>query len=109
MRAIVSILLAQVRDRLQSQEVILEIEPAAVEFLVERGFDPSLGARPLKRAIQRLLEDPLAEHILRGKVQGGGTVWVERRGDELDFSTKTVDSAPPADLPTADARAPQGG
>ena len=50
--------------------------PAAVEFLVEKGFDPSLGARPLKRAIQRLLEDPLAEHILRGQVRGGGSVTV---------------------------------
>ena len=102
MQAIVLILLQQVRDRLRSQEVILDIEPAAVEFLVERGFDPSLGARPLKRAIQRFLEDPLAEHILRGKVKTGGTVRVERRDDALDFSTRTDGlalEAPPAGAP----------
>jgi ATP-dependent Clp protease ATP-binding subunit ClpC len=108
MRAIVGILLGQVRDRLRSQEVVLDIDPAAVEFLVERGFDPSLGARPLKRAIQRLLEDPLAEHILRGKVQGGGTVWVERRGEELDFATRSGEPAAAPDLPPAGAPAPAG-
>jgi len=104
MQAIVLILLQQVRDRLRSQDVILDIDPAAIEFLVERGFDPSLGARPLKRAIQRLLEDPLAEHILRGRVKGGGTVRVERRDDGLDFATRTDDPAP--DAPPADAPAP---
>jgi ATP-dependent Clp protease ATP-binding subunit ClpC len=101
MQAIVLILLQQVRDRLRAQEVILDIEPAAVEFLVERGFDPSLGARPLKRAIQRLLEDPLAEHILRGKVKGGGTVRVVRQADVLDFATadESAPARPPAGTP----------
>jgi ATP-dependent Clp protease ATP-binding subunit ClpC len=104
MQAIVLILLQQVRDRLRSQDITLDIEPAAIEFLVERGFDPSLGARPLKRAIQRWLEDPLAEHILRGKVKGGGTVRVERREDALDFATRTDDPGP--DLAPADAPGP---
>jgi ATP-dependent Clp protease ATP-binding subunit ClpC len=104
MQAIVLILLQQVRDRLRSQDVTLDIDPAAIEFLVERGFDPSLGARPLKRAIQRWLEDPLAEHILRGKVKGGGTVRVERREDGLDFATRTDDSG--SDIVPADAPAP---
>jgi ATP-dependent Clp protease ATP-binding subunit ClpC len=109
MQAIVLILLQQVRDRLRSQDVILDIDPAAVEFLVERGFDPSLGARPLKRAIQRLLEDPLAEHILRGKVKGGGTVRVERHEDGLDFATRTDDPAPGSPPAGAPAPASLGG
>jgi ATP-dependent Clp protease ATP-binding subunit ClpC len=110
MQAIVLILLQQLRDRLQSQEVVLDIDPAAVELLVERGFDPSLGARPLKRAIQRLLEDPLAEHILRGRVRGGGSVVVRRRDDELEFSTPD-DGQPPAageSAPGVEAPAGQG-
>ena len=109
MQAIVLILLQQVRDRLRSQEVTLDIEPAAVEFLVERGFDPSLGARPLKRAIQRLLKDPFAEHILRGRVKGGGTVRVERHDDVLEFATRTDGLAPEAPPAGAPAPASQGG
>jgi ATP-dependent Clp protease ATP-binding subunit ClpC len=109
MQAIVLILLGQVRDRLRSQEVTLDIEPAAVEFLVERGFDPSLGARPLKRAIQRLLEDPLAEHILRGKVKGGGTVCVARRGDGLEFATGGGEPVSASPVSGDSAPASQGG
>jgi ATP-dependent Clp protease ATP-binding subunit ClpC len=109
MQAIVLILLQQVRDRLRSQGVILDIDPAAIEFLVERGFDPSLGARPLKRAIQRFLEDPLAEHLLRGRVKDGGTVRVERRDDGLDFATRTDDPAPDAQPAGAPAPASPGG
>ena len=106
MQAIVLILLQQVRDRLRAQEVLLDIEPAAVELLVERGFDPSLGARPLKRAIQRLLEDPLAEHILRGRVRGGGSVRVRRLADELEFTTAGDGPPPGGDGPVADEPAP---
>jgi ATP-dependent Clp protease ATP-binding subunit ClpC len=111
MQAIVLILLQQVRDRLRAQDVLLDIDPAAVELLVERGFDPSLGARPLKRAIQRLLEDPLAEHILRGRVRGGGSVQVRRRGDELEFTTAGEGpggAGPVAGEPSAGAEAPAG-
>jgi ATP-dependent Clp protease ATP-binding subunit ClpC len=100
MQAIVRILIGQLQDRLRSQEIELEVEQDALGFLVERGFDPSLGARPLKRAIQRLLEDPLAEYILRGQVQGGGTVHVERQGEEFSFQTRAAEPAP-APTPTS--------
>jgi ATP-dependent Clp protease ATP-binding subunit ClpC len=85
MRQIVEILLGQVKERLVAQEIHLDITPEAVELLIGKGFDPSLGARPLKRAIQRHLEDPLAEFILRGQLPAGAQVRVERKGDELDF------------------------
>jgi ATP-dependent Clp protease ATP-binding subunit ClpC len=104
MQDIVQILLRQLRDRLRLQEVVLDIEPAAVEFLVERGFDPSLGARPLKRAIQRWLEDPLAEYILRGDVKGGGRVQVTRSEDGLAFSPRAGE--PGAETTPAGAEAP---
>jgi ATP-dependent Clp protease ATP-binding subunit ClpC len=109
MRAIVGILLGQVHARLLAQEITLDITPEAVELLIERGFDPSLGARPLKRAIQRLLEDPLAEHILRGQILGGGTVHVERRADELDFESRSAVPGPPVGEPPAAAPASHGG
>jgi ATP-dependent Clp protease ATP-binding subunit ClpC len=85
MRQIVEILLGQVKERLVAQDIHLEITSEAIEFLIGKGFDPSLGARPLKRAIQRHLEDPLAEFILRGQLPSGAQVRVERKGDELDF------------------------
>jgi ATP-dependent Clp protease ATP-binding subunit ClpC len=95
MRNIVGILLAQVEERLRIQEIQLDISPEAVEFLVERGFDPTLGARPLKRAIQRLLEDPFAEYILKGQFTSGARIRVTRKDDHLDFAAGAAAEAPP--------------
>jgi ATP-dependent Clp protease ATP-binding subunit ClpC len=85
MRKIVEILLGQVKERLRAQDITLDITSEAGELLIERGFDASLGARPLKRAIQRLLEDPFAEYILRGQLPGGAHIRVTRKDDQLDF------------------------
>ena len=86
---------ASSRSGCAAQDIELEHRsPAAMEFLVEKGFDPALGARPLKRAIQRYLEDPLSEHILRGTWSGSRLIRVVRQGDELLFQpaaeTETV-------------------
>jgi ATP-dependent Clp protease ATP-binding subunit ClpC len=67
-----------------------------MELLIERGFDPSLGARPLKRAIQRLLEDPLSEFILRGELPAGAIIRVERKEEQLDFTPALQSEAAPA-------------
>jgi len=83
MRNIVKILLGQVKERLRAQEIQLDASDEAVEFLIDRGFDPSLGARPLKRAIQKFLEDPFAEYILRGQWPAGARIRVERNNDQL--------------------------
>ncbi len=72
-------------QRLAAQDLKLEVSPEAVAFLVEKGFDPALGARPLKRALQRYLEDPLSEAILRGTLVGSRLIRVVRQGDELVF------------------------
>jgi ATP-dependent Clp protease ATP-binding subunit ClpC len=101
MRSIVDILCGQLKDRLQAQEVNLEISTEATELLIERGFDPSLGARPLKRAIQRLLEDPLAEFILRGQLPGGARIRVGRKGEELQFEPATARELAAAPAPAA--------
>ncbi len=105
MRNIVGILLGQVKERLSAQDIHLDVSPEAMELLIERGFDPSLGARPLKRAIQRLLEDPFAEFILRGQLPAGGTIRVARKNDQLDFEPLAGAAAPA--IPRAeDAPAP---
>ncbi len=85
MKEIVNILLGQFSARLKTQDIVLELSPEATELLIDKGFDPALGARPLKRAIQRLLEDPFAEFILRGQFPAGSMVKVTRKDDQLDF------------------------
>src|SRR5256885_9022826 len=77
---IVTILLKEVQRRLGEEELTLRLTPAASDFLVERGYDEHFGARPLKRAIQKYVEDPLSEKILVGEFA---------RGEEID-----VDAAP---------------
>jgi ATP-dependent Clp protease ATP-binding subunit ClpC len=87
---IVHILLDQVRQRLKEHEIELDLAPEAEDFLIEKGFDPAFGARPLKRAIQRYVEDPLAEQVLRGKFRGPSRCVVKRNGDELTFEDATA-------------------
>jgi ATP-dependent Clp protease ATP-binding subunit ClpC len=85
MDSIVTILLGSLSARLKAQDLTLDVTPDAVAFLVEKGFDQALGARPLKRAVQRYLEDPLSEAILRGTLAGKSTIRVVRTGDSLTF------------------------
>ncbi len=84
MGEIIDILLRELQERVKEADVSLKISAEAKELLIEKGFDPAFGARPLRRAIQRYLEDPLSEQILTGKF-GGGSIAVERKGDELTF------------------------
>jgi len=87
MESITQILLEQVSSRLKTAGVKIGFEPSVVDLLVEKGFDAALGARPLKRAIQKLIEDPLSEHVLRGKLKEGSDVVITRSGDELTFAS----------------------
>src|SRR5882672_1430657 len=95
MRKIVGILLGQVEGRLRTQQIELQITTEALELLIERGFDPSLGARPLKRAIQKLLEDPFSAFILRGHSLAGARIQVTRKDDQLEFDASSAAPAPP--------------
>src|SRR5687767_12978703 len=83
---------AKVTIRLKNRNIVLELDPKAKDFLVEKGFDPVYGARPMRRAVERFLEDPLAEDILRGKVHDG-TVQVNVEGDKLVFAQKAAAQA----------------
>jgi len=78
---IVHILLKDVRARLAEEELTLKVTPAAVEFLVEKGYDQKFGARPLRRAIQRYLEDPLSEKILVAEFGAGAEIEVDADPD----------------------------
>jgi len=84
-RKIVEILLLDVESRVADVGVTLKISAESKELLIEKGFDPAFGARPLRRAIQRYVEDPLSEEILKGKFSEGGHIAIERKGDELSF------------------------
>ncbi len=75
-------------QRLASQNIILTIEPPALNYLAEIGFDPSYGARPLKRAIQQKLENPLAESLLNGTFKSGDVINVSMQDDRLIMSVK---------------------
>ena len=76
----------KVKSRLEAKGITLALTPEAQEFLLEKGFDPAMGARPLRRAVQRYLEDPLAEEILRGDFRDAGKVNVIKGDGGLVFS-----------------------
>jgi ATP-dependent Clp protease ATP-binding subunit ClpB len=82
---IVELQLRRLRERLAERGLSVELTPAAKEALAEAGWDPAYGARPLKRAIQRLLENPLALRLLEGEFAEGDTVLVDARDGELVF------------------------
>ncbi len=85
MRKIVDIQLVRVAARLAKREIALELTDAAKDFIAQAGWDPQYGARPLKRAIQRLLEDPFSRHVISGDYPPGSTVKVDAAGGELTF------------------------
>ncbi len=87
-RKIVDLMLARVRTALTEQEITLEVTDAAKDYLVEKGFDPKFGARPLRRTIQNLVEDELAEGLLNGKFQRGESVVVDYRDGGLVYEPK---------------------
>ena len=77
---IVDLMLAQVDLRLKDRDMGLELTPEAKQLLADRGYDPVMGARPLRRTIQRELEDSLSEKILYGELRPGQVVKISDRG-----------------------------
>jgi ATP-dependent Clp protease ATP-binding subunit ClpA len=80
----------RLRARLAERGIALELTPGAKEFLAEAGWDPAYGARPLKRAIQRHIENPLALRLLEGDIGHGDTILVDAREGELVFEKAEV-------------------
>jgi len=87
---IVELQLARLRERLSERKIELELTDSAKELIAEAGWDPAYGARPLKRAIQRLLENPLALELLESRFAEGDTVRADARDDELVFDRAEV-------------------
>jgi ATP-dependent Clp protease ATP-binding subunit ClpB len=83
--AIAGIQVQYLRERLVSRDMDLVLTDAALDKLAEAGFDPVYGARPLKRAIQHAIENPLAQAILRGEFSGGDTIKVDIKNDQFIF------------------------
>ncbi len=98
---IVEIELAEVQSRLKEQEVGIELSPAAKEFLIDKGFDPIYGARPLKRTIARYLEDALAQEVIAGHFKEGSTILVDVENDHLVFHTGPVTASSRGQAPSS--------
>ena len=105
---IVDLMLKNLDDRLQAKDMGIELTPAAKDLLAERGYDPLLGARPLRRVIQREIEDGLSERILFGELKAGEiiVVDVEREGAEAVFTFRGAPKASLPDTPEDLAEAP---
>ena len=98
--------LARLQERLAERKIELEVTPAARELIAERGWDPVYGARPLKRTIQRLVQDRLALLILEGRFREGDRVLVDVEDGELRF-TRVAPPEGRADVSATDVDRPR--
>jgi ATP-dependent Clp protease ATP-binding subunit ClpC len=90
-------------------EASIELTEDAKEMLVEKGYDPAMGARPLRRAIQRHIEDPLADFVLGAELTPGSTIMVDRKGEEeVDITIIPGEEREPVAVPAGDASEPEG-
>jgi ATP-dependent Clp protease ATP-binding subunit ClpC len=85
--------IAKVMERLKAKNLMLNLDAKAKDFLVEKGYDPTYGARPMRRSVERYLEDPLAEELLKGNLHEGEPVEVTAEGGKLVFSQKAAPAA----------------
>jgi ATP-dependent Clp protease ATP-binding subunit ClpB len=93
MGAIVDIQMARLQKLLDERKIRLELDETARRYLADKGYDPAYGARPLKRTIQKLVQDPLAEMILSGSVHDGETIPVTATGSGLVIGDRAVSAA----------------
>jgi len=105
---IVDLLLQRVREQMTQHEVTIELTEEAKELLVDKGYDPAMGARPLRRAIQRYIEDPLADFVLGRELAPGSTIVVARKSDEevdIDVIPPTIpEDVAPVTVPPEEPR-----
>ncbi len=85
LREIVKLQVQLLRSRLEDQKMSLKLADIALDFVADIGYDPVYGARPLKRAVQRYLETPIAKSILRGEFKAGDTIFVDVEDERLTF------------------------
>jgi len=90
---IIDVQLERLRAMLSERNIALVLDPSAKELLMREGYDPSYGARPLKRAIQTLIQNPLAVKLLQGEITAGQTIKVSASGDTMSFQTDSAAAA----------------
>jgi ATP-dependent Clp protease ATP-binding subunit ClpC len=91
---IVDLEVAKVIQRIKAKDILLILEESAKDLLIEKGYDPLYGARPMRRAVERYLEDPLAEELLRGNIKTHENIHVKRDGEKLAFVSQPLVSQP---------------
>ena len=114
---IVDLLMKRLREQMKLHEVSIELTNKAKDFMVDKGYDPTMGARPLRRAIQRYIEDPLADFVLGRNIEPGSTVLVDWIDGDEEISLQMIEpvevpDAPPEDLvptPADDAKPEDSG
>jgi ATP-dependent Clp protease ATP-binding subunit ClpB len=100
MGRIVEIQFSRLQKLLEERKITLTLDAAARDWLAAKGWDPAYGARPLKRVIQRNLQDPLAEMILAGEIRDGDRVVISVEGNVLTFNGKAPQTAEIAQFET---------
>jgi ATP-dependent Clp protease ATP-binding subunit ClpC len=90
---ILSLEVEKVMERLKAKNLVLNLDAKAKDFLVEKGYDPTYGARPMRRSVERYLEDPLAEELLKGNLHEGEPVEVTAEGGKLVFNQRATPAA----------------
>ena len=93
---IVDLEVAKVIERVRAKDIKVHLDTSAVEFLIDKGYDPIYGARPMRRAVEKYLEDPLAEEFLRGNIKQGDTLEVHAAGEQLAFKVTQPEQSEPA-------------
>jgi ATP-dependent Clp protease ATP-binding subunit ClpC len=94
-KQIIDLMLKRLREQMAVHQVTIELTDKAKDLLVEQGFDPAMGARPLRRAIQRLIEDPLADFVLGAELMPGATLIVDRKKNTEDVEIKIIPGTEP--------------
>jgi ATP-dependent Clp protease ATP-binding subunit ClpC len=107
-KQVVDMMLKRLREQMAVHDTTIELTEEAKDLLVEKGYDPTMGARPLRRAIQRFIEDPLADFVLGRSLSPGSIIRVDRKEDEEEISIELVEGerekvTVPADAGDADS------
>ena len=92
---IVDLEVAKVVERVRAKDIKVHLDATAVEFLIDKGYDPTYGARPMRRAVEKYLEDPLAEEFLRGNIKQGDTLEAHAAGEQLTFKVAQPEQSEP--------------
>jgi len=88
LKSIIDIELSHVRERIRVKGHTLALTDAAKEFIIEQGYNPEFGARPLRRSVERLVEDPLSENLLAGRFPEGAVILIDTVDNQLVFKEK---------------------